>query len=93
MKIKRFLGLKVTHVLLCLLCPLVGLGGLGVELLRPGQRVLRLRLETLHLLLDGVHLGIASVAFASSSSAPSFVRILTGGCAYVCDIVKGGQVA
>ena len=56
-----------AHVLLCLFGPLVGLCGLGVELLCPGQRVLRLRLQTLHLLLDGVHLAAASAVGSSAN--------------------------
>ena len=76
---------SLAYVLLCLLGQLVCLRGLVVELLGPGQRVLRLSLETLHLLLDGVHFGIiASVGLASSSSsAPSLVRILPEAVRYV----------
>ena len=60
-----------------LLSPFVCLGRLGVELLGPCERVLRLGLETLHLLLDGVHLGMMA-SVGSASSAPSLVRILPG---------------
>ena len=44
-----------AYIFLGLFCSGVGLPRFGVELLRPGDGVIRFSLQALHLLLDGVH--------------------------------------